>query len=64
MTRQDEFETVMYMQAKLNSRALLEQVFPEFVGLFHNLCNNVMKVLERCMEKTQECPRAHLYMCR
>ncbi|AWP28477.1 IS110 family transposase [Paenibacillus sp. Cedars] len=51
LTRQHEFVTAMYVQAKLNSRALLEQVFPEFIGLFHNLyATTSLKVLERCLE--------------
>ena len=47
LTRQHEFVTAMYVQAKLNSRALLEQVFPDFIGLFHNLyATTSLKVLE------------------
>lgn len=45
----------MYVQAKLNSRALLEQVFPDFIGLFHNLyATTSLKVLERCLENKVE----------
>lgn len=55
LTRQHEFVTAMYVQAKLNSRALLEQVFPEFIGLFHNLyATTSLKVLERCLENKIE----------
>jgi len=45
----------MYVQAKLNSRALVEQVFPDFIGLFHNLyATTSLKVLERCLENKIE----------
>ncbi|MGE7826952.1 IS110 family transposase [Paenibacillus sp. NPDC093718] len=55
LTRQHEFVTAMYVQAKLNSRALLEQVFPEFIGVFHNLyATTSLKVLERCLENKIE----------
>ncbi|HEY4391171.1 MAG TPA: IS110 family transposase, partial [Paenibacillus sp.] len=55
LTRQHEFVTAMYVQAKLNSRALLEQVFPDFIGLFHNLyATTSLKVLERCLENKAE----------
>lgn len=37
LTRQHEFVTGIFVQAKLNSRALLEQVFPEYEGLFSNV---------------------------
>ncbi|MGE7826609.1 IS110 family transposase, partial [Paenibacillus sp. NPDC093718] len=37
VTRQHEFVTGLYVQAKLNTRALLDQVFPGFEGIFHNL---------------------------
>ncbi|MGF7029442.1 transposase, partial [Paenibacillus mucilaginosus] len=55
LTRQHEFVTAMYVQAKLNSRALLEQVFPSFIGLFHNL-NAVtsLRVLQRCLDNQTE----------
>lgn len=55
LTRQHEFVTAMYVQAKLNSRALLEQVFPDFIGLFNNLYTTTsLKVLERCLENKIE----------
>lgn len=55
LTRQHEFVTAMYVQAKLNSRALLEQVFPEFIGLFHNLyATTSLKVLEQCLRNKTE----------
>ncbi|WP_268624384.1 IS110 family transposase [Paenibacillus alvei] len=55
LTRQHEFVTAMYVQAKLNSRALLEQVFPDFIGLFHNLYTTTsLKVLEQCLKSKTE----------
>lgn len=55
LTRQHEFVTAMYVQAKLNSRALLEQAFPEFIGLFHNLyATTSLKVLEQCLRNKTE----------
>ncbi|MBB3112184.1 transposase, partial [Paenibacillus phyllosphaerae] len=51
LTRQHEFVTATYVQLKLNGRALLEQVFPEFLGLFSNLfATTSLKVLQRCLE--------------
>lgn len=50
LTRQHEFVTGMYVQAKLNSRALMEQVFPDYIGIFHNLFSKTsLKVLKRCL---------------
>jgi len=37
LTRQHEFVTSMYVQAKLNMRALLDQVFPAYEGVFTDL---------------------------
>lgn len=55
LTRQHEFVTGMYVQAKLNSRALLEQVFPDFIRLFYNLYSTTsLKVLKRCLENKTE----------
>ncbi|GGH48487.1 IS110 family transposase [Paenibacillus silvae] len=55
LTRQHEFVTAMYVQAKLNSRALLEQVFPDFIGVFCNLyATTSLKVLQRCLENNTE----------
>jgi transposase len=55
LTRQHEFVTAMYVQAKLNSRALLEQVFPDYIGLFTNLYTKTsLKVLQRCLTNESE----------
>ncbi|MGN7360444.1 IS110 family transposase [Paenibacillus sp. SAF-054] len=55
LTRQHEFVSAIYVQAKLNSRALLEQVFPDFIGVFHNLyAITSLKVLERCLDNRIE----------
>lgn len=56
VTRQHEFITSMYVQAKLNSRALLDQVFPEFEKVFSNLFSTTaLKVLKCCLgDKTEE----------
>ncbi|MGG4498406.1 hypothetical protein [Brevibacillus reuszeri] len=55
LTRQHEFVTAMYVQAKLNSRALLKQFLPGFIKLFHNLyATTSLKVLERCLENKIE----------
>nr|WP_277755838.1 transposase [Paenibacillus luteus] len=37
LTRQHEFVTAMYVQAKLNMRTLLDQVFPAYECLFTDL---------------------------
>nr|WP_253300947.1 IS110 family transposase [Paenibacillus lautus] len=37
LTRQHEFVTGIFVQAKLNSRALLEQVFPTYEQVFYNV---------------------------
>ncbi|WP_240419686.1 IS110 family transposase [Paenibacillus periandrae] len=51
VTRQHEFITGMFVQAKLNTRALLEQVFPGYIGLFHHLFSATsLRVLQRCLE--------------
>ncbi|KJB85633.1 hypothetical protein AZ66_23440 [Paenibacillus sp. E194] len=36
-TRQHEFVTSLYVQAKLNTRALLDQVIPAYEGVFSDL---------------------------
>lgn len=47
VTRQHEFITSMYVQAKLNSRALLDQVFPAFEKVFSNLFSGTaLRVLQ------------------
>ncbi|MEC0129358.1 IS110 family transposase [Paenibacillus pabuli] len=51
LTRQHEFVTGIFVQAKLNSRALLEQVFPRYEGLFSNVFSvTSLTVLARCLE--------------
>ncbi|WP_260985415.1 IS110 family transposase [Paenibacillus xylanexedens] len=51
LTRQHEFVTGIFVQAKLNSRALLEQVFPRYEGLFSNVFSATsLTVLARCLE--------------
>ena len=51
ITRQHEFVTGLFVQAKLNARALLEQVFPAYVGLFVDLFSvTSLRVLQRCLE--------------
>jgi len=50
-TRQHEFVTGLFVQAKLNTRALLEQVFPAYTGVFYNLFSTTaLRVLQRCLE--------------
>ncbi|MDY8049704.1 IS110 family transposase [Paenibacillus polymyxa] len=50
VTRQHEFITSMYVQAKLNSRALLDQVFPAFEKVFGNLFSaTALRVLQSCL---------------
>ncbi|MNW38799.1 Transposase [compost metagenome] len=50
-TRQHEFVTGIFVQTKLNSRALVGQVFPEYEGLFSNLFSATsLTVLARCLE--------------
>ncbi|OMF27031.1 IS110 family transposase [Paenibacillus peoriae] len=50
VTRQHEFITSMYVQAKLNSRALLDQVFPAFEKVFSNLFSaTALRVLQSCL---------------
>jgi transposase len=49
-TRQHEFVTVLYVQAKLNARALLDQVFPEYESVFYDLyCFTALMVLQGCL---------------
>jgi len=51
VTRQHEFVTGMFVQAKLNTRALLEQVFPAYEKAFYDLFSvTSLKVLARCLE--------------
>ncbi|AIQ62044.1 Transposase IS116/IS110/IS902 family protein [compost metagenome] len=51
VTRQHEFVTGMFVQAKLNTRALLDQVFPGYEKVFRDLFSvTSLKVLARCLE--------------
>ncbi|WP_229696543.1 IS110 family transposase, partial [Paenibacillus albidus] len=55
VTRQHEFVTGMFVQAKLNMRALLDQVFPEYEKVFGNLFSETsLHVLARCLEDQTE----------
>ncbi|RNB79735.1 IS110 family transposase [Brevibacillus fluminis] len=55
VTRQHEFITSMYVQAKLNSRALLDQVFPAFEKVFSNsFSTTALKVLKCCLSDRAE----------
>lgn len=48
LTRQHEFITAMYVQAKLNMRALLDQVFPSFEDVFYDLYSQTaIRVLQQ-----------------
>jgi len=49
-TRQHEFVTSLYVQAKLNARALLDQVFPRYESIFYDLYSvTALKVLQGCL---------------
>ncbi|WP_231503763.1 IS110 family transposase [Paenibacillus sp. 1-18] len=51
VTRQHEFVTGLFVQAKLNARALLDQVFPIYEKAFRDLFSATsLKVLARCLE--------------
>jgi transposase len=50
VTRQHEFVTGMFVQAKLNTRALLDQVFPTYAQLFKDVFSvTSLLVLQRCL---------------
>lgn len=50
VTRQHEFITSLYVQAKLNMRALLDQVFPTFESVFYNLFSvTALATLQICL---------------
>ncbi len=50
-TRQHEFVTSLYVQAKLNMRALLDQVFPQYENVFYDLYSvTALKVLQTCLQ--------------
>ncbi|WP_042163290.1 IS110 family transposase [Paenibacillus gorillae] len=51
MTRHHEFITGLFVQAKLNMRSLLDQVFPAYEKIFSNLYSvTSLKVLAHCLE--------------
>jgi transposase len=50
LTRQHEFVTSLYVQAKLNTRALVDQVFPGYEGVFRDLFSKTsLNLLEMCV---------------
>lgn len=50
VTRQHEFITSLYVQAKLNMRALLDQVFPTFESVFYDLFSvTALATLQICL---------------
>ncbi|WP_276358474.1 IS110 family transposase [Cohnella caldifontis] len=50
VTRQHEFITSLYVQAKLNIRALLDQVFPSFETVFYDLFSvTALATLQICL---------------
>ncbi|RJG14863.1 IS110 family transposase, partial [Paenibacillus thiaminolyticus] len=50
-TRQHEFVTSLYVQAKLNTRALLDQVIPAYEGVFSDLYSATsLEVLQSCLQ--------------
>lgn len=50
LTRQHEFITSLYVQAKLNIRALVDQVFPSYEGVFKDLFSKTsLNLLEICL---------------
>nr|WP_327944598.1 transposase [Brevibacillus agri] len=55
VTRQHEFVTGLYVQAKRNARALLDQVFPAFEGVFYDLYSATsLRVLQCCLQGEEE----------
>jgi hypothetical protein len=50
ITRQHEFITSLYVQAKLNTRSLIDQVFPSYSGVFKDLFSQTsINLLELCL---------------
>ncbi|WP_235440084.1 IS110 family transposase [Paenibacillus sp. DMB20] len=50
ITRQHEFITSLYLQAKLNTRTLVDQVFPSYEGVFKDLFSKTsLNLLEMCL---------------
>lgn len=56
ITRQHEFVTSLYVQAKLNMRALLDQVFPTYEDVFYDLFSTTaLHTLQACLcDQNQE----------
>ena len=55
ITRQHEFVSGLFVQAKLNARALLEQVFPAYTEVFYNLFSvTALNVLAGCLDGKTE----------
>jgi len=55
VTRQHEFVTGLFVQSKLNARALLEQVFPAYTEVFTDLFSaTALKVLKQCLSEETE----------
>ncbi|AKG34741.1 IS110 family RNA-guided transposase [Paenibacillus durus] len=64
VTRQHEFVTGMFVQAKLNMRALLDQVFPTYEKVFRNLFSvTSLHVLACCLEGQIENLHAVIQKC-
>ncbi|MOA22552.1 hypothetical protein D3C78_1431150 [compost metagenome] len=49
LTRQYEFITDLYVQAKLNIRTLVDQVFPSYEGVFKDLYSKRRLTSLRCV---------------
>lgn len=55
LTRQHEFLTGLYVQAKLNATSLLDQVFPEFTEVFYRVFSKSgLNVLLNCLQAVPE----------
>lgn len=50
LTREHEFITSLYVQAKLNMRTLVDQIFPSYEGVFKDLYSKTsLNLLEACL---------------
>ncbi|WP_019421508.1 IS110 family transposase [Paenibacillus sp. OSY-SE] len=55
LTRQHEFITSLYVQAKLNTQALLDQVFPTFTQVFCDVYSkSSLFVLQQCLNQPDQ----------
>lgn len=55
LTKQHEYITDLFVSAKLNARALLDQVFPAYEQVFYNVFSATsLTVLARCLEGDAE----------